>query len=236
MEAADSESCLMFPCAFTALYERTGEERFLRFAVEAADQFASWVLAWDGTFPPGSTLDRLGIQTMGGVIANAQNHHIGPGGASTSLSSFLAIYRATREERFLTLLEDHATALQQYLSREDGHIDRLAKGMMTEQINLTDAMNHATGEIWNISASWSVNNILLAAAELPGVYVDPARRRVALLDHLEAKADWDRGSAEITNPTDWVARTSVEVDGQPPRPVEAPAHGRMTISLKGPSL
>jgi hypothetical protein len=235
MEAADSESCLMFPCAFMAVYERTGEERFLRFAVDAADQFASWVLAWDGTFPPGTTLDRLGIQTIGGVIANAQNHHIGPGGASTSLSSLLAIYRATREERFLALLEDHATALQQYLSREDGHIDRLAKGMMTEQINLTDAMNHATGEIWNISASWSANNILLALAELPGVYIDPGRRRVALLDHVEAAAAWDRGTVEVINPTDWTARTRVEVDGRPAEPIELAPHGRKAVALTGGS-
>ncbi len=231
--AADSESCLMFPCSFMAVYERTGERRFLGFAEEAADQLASWVLAWDGTFPTGSTLDRLGVQTIGGVIANAQNHHIGPGGASTSLSSLLALYRATGEARFLRLLEDHATALAQYLSRYDGQIDRLAKGMMSEQINLADAMNHAQGEIWNISASWSANNVLLARAELPGIYVDPGRRELGVFDHVEVAADWDAGTLRVANPTSYTAKTTIQVENRPARDIELAQAQAAVVRLAG---
>jgi hypothetical protein len=229
--AADSESCLMFPEAFMAVHARTAEPRFLRFAIEAADQLASWVLAFDGTFPPGTTLDRLGIQTIGGIIANAQNHHIGPGGATSSLSSLLAIYRASGEERFLRLLEDVATGLPQYLSRSDGGIDRLAKGMMSEQINLADAMNHAQGEIWNISASWGATNILLAWLELPGVYADPDRRRIAVFDHLEAEPDWTRGTIEIRNPTGFDAVSTFEVEGMTRRELQLGPGGRITLTI-----
>ena len=232
--APDSESAVMFPEAYLSVYEATHEERFLRFAAEAADQFVSWALAYDGAFPPGSTLDRHGIQTTGSVIANAQNHHVGPGAASSSLAFFLSLYRYTGEERFLTMLQDCATALPQYVSRFDGHIDRLAKGMTTEQINLTDAMNHPRGEVWNISAGWPACDILLMRQELPGIYVDRARRRVAVLDHLKAVTDWAGGTLTLENPTEFPARTSVEVDGAPRFAVDV-APG-MTVAVRFPEI
>jgi hypothetical protein len=232
-KAPDSESCLMFPPSFASVWEKTGEARFLQFAVDAADQLASWVMAYDGVFPHGSTLDRHGIQTTGGVIASAQNHHIGPGGATTSFSSLLAIYRATGEERFLRLLEDCATGLPQYLSRHDGHIDRLARGMMTEQINLTDALNHEQGEIWNISASWGATNILLTRLELPGVYVDVERRRCAAFDHVEAAVDWARQRLEIRNTTGFAAEITILIDGVGTRECSLRPDESATVALKG---
>lgn len=230
--AADSESCLMFPEAFMAVYSATGDPKYLEYATEAADQLASWVLSFDGVFPTGSTLDRRGVQTIGGIIASAQNHHIGPGGATSSLSSLLALYGATGEERFLRLLEDCATGLTQYLSREDGELDRLSRGMMSEQINLADAMNHAQGEIWNISASWGATNVLLTRLELPGVYLDPARRRHAVFDHVDVDVGWGTHRVRLTNTTRYTAETSVQIEGAARRPVILAPGDRLILKLE----
>ena len=198
--APDSESITGLLDAFVTLYEQSHDHKHLVYAQGAADLMSTWVMAYNGTFPEGSSLDRLGVQTTGGIIANVQNHHIGPSTATTSTDSLFRLYRYTGERVYLKLMEDIATCLQQYISQYDGHIGKLKRGMMTEQINLTDALN-LPGEIWDVSASWGQTNVLLTHAELPSIYIDPAARVMGVFDHIKAHCDFEEGRVKITNTT-----------------------------------
>ena len=213
LRASDSESNSMFMESFVCVYERTQEKRFLRYALDATDQMASWCMAYNAELPKDSTLGKLEIETLGGIIANAQNHHIGPAAATTSLSYWLRLYDYTGEERVLRLLEDATMCLPQYVSQYDEHIGKLKKGMMTEQINLTDSLNKP-GELWNVSVAWSVCNVLLVAGELPGVYINTYRKTVGVFDQLLVDADFAAGKATIKNTTPFTAEFDIMTDGE----------------------
>lgn len=220
----DSESVCAMLESFVCLYEQTKDPQHLQYAEVAADMFASWVMSYNGKFPQGSTLDKLGIQTLGGIIANAQNHHIGPSTATNSISFLFRLYRYTGKQTYLRLLEDISTCLSQYVCRYDGHIGTLKAGMMTEQINLTDALNDS-GEIWDVSASWSQNNVLLTYAEVPGIYVDFARRITGVFDHVDAMVYYEDKKITITNETEYACTISVVIEGWGESKVELQPHG-----------
>lgn len=211
-QAPDSESACAILESFVTLYELTGNRLYLAYAEENADYLASWTMSYDGAFPVDTPLDMLGIQTSGGIIANAQNHHVGPSTATSSMSALLRLYRYGGNLVYLNLLRSITTALQQYVCRFDGHIGSLKAGMITEQINLTDALNDA-GEIWDVSASWPQTNILLARAELPSVYVDFARRVTAVLDHVHVETDYEMRTLRVANETKYEAVVRIEAEG-----------------------
>jgi hypothetical protein len=211
IQAPDSESTALMVESFMSLYEAAGEEKYLRYAGETADILSTWTLAYDGQFPATSTLGRLGIQTVGGIMANAQNHHIGPSTATGSLECLLRLYRRTGETRYLRLLEDIATCLPQYVCPQDGYMPGMLKGMMTEQINLCDELS-APGEFWAISASWGQTNVLLTRAELPSVYIDLPRRTFATFDHLQVTVDFSNQKCLIQNPTPYPAECLLRLD------------------------
>ena len=210
--AADSESAAMYPEAYISLYEVTGKQTHLNYAREAAALFASWTLCYNGVFPKDSVLDKLKVETAGAVIASVQNHHLGPGAATHSMEALLRIYRHTRDERYLRVLEDIAGGLPQWISQYDGHIDRMLKGMVPEQFNLNDEMNHDRGGLWNISVSWGATNILLAQGDLPGVYADLANRKVAVFDHVCAGLLPGTDTLALHNTTDFPMEFRVVCD------------------------
>jgi hypothetical protein len=61
--------------AFLALYERTGERRYLDWAAHAMDVTLSYTVLWDIDLPAGRLRDH-GLKTRGWTIVSAQNQHL----------------------------------------------------------------------------------------------------------------------------------------------------------------
>ncbi|MBN1556272.1 MAG: hypothetical protein JXA11_16145 [Phycisphaerae bacterium] len=173
--ADDSESAAAMTNAFTQGYLILKDDALLRMARDAAAIFASWVVSYVAPFPRGSSLD--GYNLCGGVIANVQNRHIGPGICTNSPRFLRELYDATGEEFYCRLHDDIVSAAINCVAMSDdefvgysrgtGQWTPFQKGMVTEQINLTDALNEP-GEMWQVACSWPATFVLLADAEKKG--------------------------------------------------------------------
>jgi hypothetical protein len=214
LAAPDSESGYAAIAAPIALWEATRDPRWLDYASEAADLFASWVLAYEWPYPAASTLGRMGKRTLGAVWANVQNKHGAPGICTASGDALLRLYRATGERRFLHLLRDIVQALPAYVSREDTPIAdqqgrAMPSGWINERITTNDWME-PPGEVF-YGSCWCEVSLLLTAHELPGIYVRSDEAWACALDHLEVAVE--AGSRlRISNPTAFAATTTVLVE------------------------
>ncbi len=216
LQAPDSESAAALLESDVALYEACGEERWLRYACDAAHQLASWVVAYDYEFPKDSRFGRMGIRATGSVWANVQNKHSAPGMCTASPAPFLKLFRATGDERYLRLMREIAHYMPQsasYPARPMVTVrgDALMPGEMCERVNLSDwEGNHNVGDSIFGSSSWPQTSLMLTCLEVPGVYVLKARGIVSVSDHVNAwLAD---GQLCIQNPTSMSATVKVMAD------------------------
>lgn len=208
--APDSESATALLESFTTLYEATRDAKYLNYAQETAYQLATWVVAYNAKFPAGTICARLGIQSTGGVLANAQNHHIGPSFCTNSGSALLRLYEYTGEARWLRLLEDTITGLPQYVCTPERIWRNIKPGMVTEQFDMSDELGNR-GDASEVSACWPATCVLLSYGELPSVYVDAQAKTVAVFDQIAVNADWAAGTLHVRNPTEYHAKIRIAV-------------------------
>jgi hypothetical protein len=180
--AADSESNYALLAGLMQLHAATGEERYLVWAQETADLFATWVLCYDAKLPPDSPLGKLGIQPRGTVFANTQNQHGAPGICTASGVALLDLYRATGEERYLRLLEDIVTCAPQMIVRpgQEWIWKQMPPGCVSERLMTMDGMLPC-GETEPMS-TWAEIALLHMIRELPGDYQDKPRGVAARFD------------------------------------------------------
>ena len=170
LEADDSESIAALADALVQQYQLFGGEENLNMALDAAKLFATWCVNYQPAFPGGSTLE--GVNVCGGVLANVQNRHIGPGICTNSARFVYDLGQLTGDSRWTDLYWRIKAAAINCVSAYDGEFfgdtfDQLfAKGMVSEQINLTNALN-AEGEIGYVSASWPATAVLLGWFDTP---------------------------------------------------------------------
>lgn len=213
MQNFDSESAYGMLESFMVLYEETGEKEWLSRAEAMAIQFASWVSSYDYRFPAGSTLGRLGKHTTGVVWANTQNKHGAPGICTHSGSALLRLYRATGNTFYLDLLRDITKAIPQYLCTMRNPIPGLEAGWISERVSTTDWLE-GIGEIMT-GSTWAETSLMLTATEIPGIYVDVARKLVCDFDQVEireVKTGNDRLTITVENPTPYIAKISIFED------------------------
>lgn len=206
LQNPDSESWYAMLESFALLYEATGEQQWLDKATVTAHQFSSWVMAYDYNFPTDCLFGRLAMQTIGAVFANTQNKHGSPGICTHSGLALLRLYRATGDPALLRLLSQVSRAIPQYMSHPDRPVGAMDEGWISERISTTDWFE-GIGEIPG-GSTWAETAMLLTAVELPSVYVDRSRGRVAVFDHLEAVL-LPCGRLRVSNPTAYVARVKV---------------------------
>jgi hypothetical protein len=173
-KADDSESAAAMTDAFVQGWHILKDDSLLGMAEDAVAIFASWVVSYVAPFPKSSTLD--GYNPCGGVIANVQNRHIGPGICTNSGRFLYDLYKATGKQLYRNVYIDILHAAVNYVARYDGEFSGyngergiwfpFKKGAVSEQVNLTDSLNQA-GEMWNVACSWPVTAMLLAWAECP---------------------------------------------------------------------
>lgn len=125
LQCPDSESAFGLLESFMTLYEVDGDTQWLSAARDMANQCFTWCVSYDYPFPPDSTFGKLGMQTTGTVYANVQNKHSAPGICTHSGLPLLKLFRATGDIKYLTLIQEMAHNMPQYLSREDRPIQGL---------------------------------------------------------------------------------------------------------------
>jgi hypothetical protein len=228
---SDSESATAILESFVTLYEAATNPKYLKYAQMAADILASWVVSYNAPFPPGTDCDRVKIQTVGGVLANSRNHHIGPTMATSSGDAFFRLYRYTGRAVYLKLLQDVVSGLPQYLCFQPGQFAQMQAGMMSEQYNMSDELG-TRGHVWQVNASWGATGLLLSYGALPSIYVDRPRRTLAIFDQLKVNADFDAQRLNISNATPYEARISVATEAEPHAAITLPSGQSRTISLE----
>ena len=170
LEADDSESIAALTDALVQQYQLFGEKEMLDKALDAAKLFATWCVNYQPSFPGGSTLE--GIRVCGGVLANVQNRHIGPGICTNSARFVYDLGQLTGDSRWTELYWHIKAAAINCVSTYDGEFSGenfgqfFAKGMVSEQINMTNALN-AAGEVGFVSASWPATAVLLGWFDTP---------------------------------------------------------------------
>ena len=205
---ADNESLTALADGLVALHAATGEPAHLAAAIHAADLLATWALDEEVAFPADSLLARHGIQPFGALVASTQNCWGTPGLCVNSGRFLLALHERTGEPRFLDLLSDIVRVpLQMMVRPGQDWGPRLEVGQMTECASFND-VPHPFGDAYGIPATWPVNAMLLAAVELPSIYVDANARRVWRFDHLAAELSAD-GAVKVSNPTAFPATARV---------------------------
>lgn len=207
--APDSESTTALLESFVTLYEVTRDPVYLRYARDTARILSTWIVSYNATFPSGSFCHKQGIQTVGGVLANAQNHHIGPSFCTNSGSALLRLYRYTGDDLALRLLEDALSGLPQYVSTGSEPFPNMGAGMMGEIFSMSDELA-ARGAMGWVSASWPETCVLLSYGEVPSVFIDVDRARCAVFDQIDARYDAKTASLHLSNPTAHAARIRVE--------------------------
>lgn len=228
--APDSESVTALLESYVTLYEVTHDRLYLNYARETARQLSTWVVAYNATFPEATFCRQQGIQTVGGVLANAQNHHIGPSFCTNSGSALLRLYRYTGDTASLRLLEDAISGLPQYVSTGNKNFN-MAAGMVSEQFNMSDELG-SRGQMGWVCASWPETCVLLSYGEVPSVFVDERSGRCALFDQIEADYDAKRRLLHFVNPTSYAAKVRVERSHGKDLHLELAAGEKKTVSLE----
>ena len=208
--APDSESVTALVESYVTLYEVTRNREYLDYARDTTRQLSTWIVAYNAPFPEGTFCQKQAIQSVGGVLANSQNHHIGPSFCINSGSVLLRLYRYTGDTLPLRLLEDAMSGLPQYVSTGN-ELFRMAPGMVSEQFNMADELG-ARGDMGWVCASWPETCVLLSYGEVPSVFVDLDRGRYAVFDQIEASFDAKGRSLNVENPTAYPAKVRVQRD------------------------
>jgi len=220
MQAPDSESAAGLLESFVALYETDGDAKWLKYACDAAHQAASWVVSYDYEYSKDCRFGKMDIHTAGSVWANVQNKHSAPGLCTLSAITFLKIYRATGDEKYLEMMRQISHFIPQVASypqrpmmpfwakSEEDHIDY---GAMCERVNMSDwEGNEHVGDAIFGPSNWPQATMMLTWTEIPGVYVVPSEGIVCVSDHVNA---WmEDGCLKIQNPTTMDARVKVLVE------------------------
>jgi hypothetical protein len=213
MQNPDSESSYAMLESFTLLYESTLDKKWLQRSEEMANQFSTWVIPYDYIFPANSALGKLGVQTTGVVGANTQNRHGAPGICTHSGIALWRLFRATGNVRYLQLLKEIAFVMPQYLSHPLRPIEKMKIGWMSERVSTTDWLE-GIGELM-YGSTWAETSLMLSYIELPGVYIQPDKSLLYVIDHIEAQIIQDKPKTlvvKLSNPTSAEAKVRLYVE------------------------
>jgi len=210
--APDSESVTALLESYVTMYEVTKDRKYLQYAYDTAQHLSTWIVAYNATFPNGTFCQEIGLQTVGGVLANSQNHHIGPSFCTNSGSALLRLYQYTGKALPLNLLQDCISGLPQYVCSGKEPYKTMKPGMISEQFNMSDEMD-PRGSTWEVCASWPATCLLLSACEVPSVYIEQKTGACAIFDQIDANFDAKSQRLRLSNPTNYPAKIRVQRSG-----------------------
>lgn len=201
LQNPDSESAYALVESYMALYEVTGDKKYLLWAEQAAAQFATWVCSYNYKFPSQSLFGRTGIRSVGAVLANTQNKHGAPGICTFSGQALLKLTLATGKPVYADILRDISFGMPQYLGHPAKPIEKVKDGYMCERVSMTDWLE-GIGEI-TYQTTWAEASLALSYTELPGLLIDPIKKQYWSFDNIEVNAitKGKRWVLTLTNPT-----------------------------------
>lgn len=162
-DACDSESCCEMLVSFVDLAEKIGEKLWLDRAETTAHILSTWIVSYRFPFPPKSEFTRIGVNSVGSVIANLQNRHAAPGFCINSGECLLRLAKLTRDRRYRELYEDVFAFIPQVISTPERPImgslavkipRQLNYGSCHERVNLSgwEGMESVGETYWR--AAW----------------------------------------------------------------------------------
>jgi len=188
LQCPDSESAFGLLESLAALYNRTGEGRWLEYGKFMVEFCSSWVVAYNYRFKENSEFNKLDMKSTGCVFANAQNKHAAPGICTYSGYSIKQFYEWTGDEQYLQLYREVTGTVHQFFSREDRIIHSwpvpkdatlldeservyvepkaLLPGYICERVNMSDWETEACiGGVFHESCLWCETAGLMILAE-----------------------------------------------------------------------
>lgn len=219
-QAPDSESAFALLESYVELYEISGNEKWLRAAIEAFELAWTWVMSYDFKFPKFSTAERMQAHSRGTVFANAQNKHSAPGICTLSGNSMLKLYRFTGEERYLEALRRISHAIPQFVSLANRPVNTLSNrplpsGYINERVQTSDWEGKETVGEFQYGSNWPEVSMLLTYVEVPGIYLDLDKKKVVCFDHVKAEIVGEEDGnirLQISNPTTYEAKVLLMTD------------------------
>ena len=215
LQNADSETAAGFMTALMALYETTGDLKWLEKSRNLANLCATWTTSYDYELPKETELARLGAKLAGIYWASTQNKHGAPGICTNSGDPLFKIYRATGDKRYAGLLNDIIHA----------HGESIRPGGYTnERLTYCDAEPQSVGNRGTHITGWNELNGFLMALEIPGIYIQTDSNELYVFDHVEVeviKRDKSEIVLQITNNTAYDARITIfaETAGHAKKPL-----------------
>jgi hypothetical protein len=170
--------------AYAALYEATGEERYLELCRIAADWTLTYRKLYNARLHPKTLLGAYGYRSRGGDFASVRNNHLHVYGLICT-GDLLKLARWTGNPYYRDMAEDHWAYAAQLLALVDGQYNGY-RGFMAEQVYVCDYTClgnslylyegtgdkpdwipprgfHNKGNFAQFTNIWCINHLLLAA-------------------------------------------------------------------------
>ncbi len=216
LQGQDSEAAYDITEAYTTLFEKTGNQDWLKYATDAAALFSTWTVSYDYKFPNGSVMHRIDARSTGAVWASIQNAHGAPGMYILSGNFLLRLYRATGDKRYMELLKDIAHNVVQYTTTEKNPVvPKAVPGSVSERVNLSDweGAENIGGSIpdGDSNMAWGIVTSL-TITQNPGIYLRFDTGELFVFDNVKAtiiKRDTKNITLRITNPTPYDGKISL---------------------------
>lgn len=216
LSAPDSESAYALVESDVLLYECTRSKRYLDWALEAANIYATWCMPYDYPFPAQSMFGQADMRSTGAVWANVQNKHGAPGPCTHSGSALFRLARYTGKLTYMEMCRDTSHNITQYLSRDDrplwdyAHVKKAPSGFICERVSTCDWEGfEKIGGIY-ASGCWCEATALCIYTDFPGIWVDMEHQRIWQCDHVRAQI---QGSMlTLSNETSYDARVRLFID------------------------
>jgi hypothetical protein len=202
MQNPDSESSYALIESYMYLFEATKDRKWLVYANDAAKQFSTWVSSYNYKFPASSLFGKLDIKSTGAVWANTQNKHGAPAICTHSGLGLLKLYLATHDTLILSLIQDIAHNLPQYMGTKERPIPGVKNGWVCERVSTTDWLE-GIGEI-TYQSTWAETGLMLTNLEIPGLLIEPEKGKLTCFDQIEANPILSKGKIQkikLKNPT-----------------------------------
>lgn len=160
--APTSEDGYLAVMSYLALFEATGERRWLDLARRAADWMLTFRYSYDVGFDPRTILGAYGFGTRGADQASSSNQHLHAYGLICT-DELRRLSAALDDPYYAERAEESLAWARQFVARFDGDFNAY-RGMVTERFYQT-ACFQPKGMLLTLSHAWSVGVLLLACEQ-----------------------------------------------------------------------
>ncbi|MDQ0643119.1 beta-L-arabinofuranosidase domain-containing protein [Microbacterium murale] len=160
--AGTSEDGYVAVMAYVALYDATGESRWLDLARRAADFALSFRYTYDVDFPATSMLGIFDFGTRGSDQASPSNQHLHAYGLVMT-REMLRLAEVTGDAHFRERALESLACFRQFVARFDGDFNAY-RGMVTERYYQTECFQ-PKGMLLTLSHAWSAGVLLLGCED-----------------------------------------------------------------------